>query len=102
MVDKLKEIPKKILEWWNKFTSKQKTIVISVVAGVIVAFAILITLLTRPVYELLVTCETTKEASQITDLLEEASPVITYKVSDDGFQVQVLKSQVSQANLLPI
>ena len=100
MVDKLKEIPKKILEWWNKFTSKQKTIVISVVAGVIVAFAILITLLTRPVYELLVTCETTKEASQITDLLEEASPVITYKVSDDGFQVQVLKSQVSQANLL--
>ncbi len=44
MVDKLKEIPKKILEWWNKFTSKQMTIIISVAAGVVVALAILITL----------------------------------------------------------
>ena len=100
MVDKLKEIPKKLLEWWNKFTSKQKTIIISVAAGVVVAFAILITLLTRPVYELLVTCESTKEASQITELLDGASPAITYQVSEDGNQIKVLKSQVSQANLL--
>ncbi len=100
MVDKLKEIPKKILEWWNKFTSKQKTIIISVAAGVVVAFAILITLLTRPVYELLVTCDSTKEASQITELLDGASPAITYQVSEDGNQIKVLKSQVSQANLL--
>ncbi len=100
MVDKLKEIPKKILEWWNKFTSKQKTIIVSVAAGVIVAFAILITLLTRPIYTPLVTCETTKEASAITELLDGASPAIEYQVSTDGFQISVLKSQESQANLL--
>ena len=96
MVDKLKELPQKILEWWNKFSSKQKTIIISAGAGVIVAFVILITLLTRPVYEVLVTCESTKEASEITALLEDYD----YKVSDDGLQISILKSQKSQATLL--
>ena len=28
MADKLKEIPAKILEWWNKFTTRQKSIII--------------------------------------------------------------------------
>ena len=42
MVDQLKEIPKKILEWWNKFAPKQKTLIISAAAGVLVAFAVLV------------------------------------------------------------
>ena len=42
MVDQLKEIPKKILDWWNKFEPKQKTLIISAAAGVLVAFAVLI------------------------------------------------------------
>ncbi|MBQ0028079.1 MAG: flagellar M-ring protein FliF [Lachnospiraceae bacterium] len=98
MLDRLKEIPKKILEWWNKFTSTQKTIIVSVAAGVVVAFAILITLLTRPVYEVLVTTESTKDTSNITALLDGDG--ITYQVSDDGYQIKVLKSQKSQATLL--
>ena len=32
MLDRLKEIQAKVLEWWNKFTSKQKTIIIAIVA----------------------------------------------------------------------
>ena len=27
MAEKLKELPGKALEWWNKFTSRQKTII---------------------------------------------------------------------------
>ena len=98
MADKLKEIPKKILEWWNKFTAKQKTIIICIAAGVILALAILITALTRPQYELLVTAESTKEASTVTELLDGAS--LNYQVSDDGLQISILKSQISDANLL--
>ena len=98
MVDKLKEIPKKIMEWWNKFTPTQKTIIVSVVAGVVVAFAILITLVTRPVYDPLVTTESTKETAQITSLLDGDG--ITYQVSDDGYQISVLRAQKSQATLL--
>ncbi len=98
MMERLREIPGKILEWWNKFSSKQKTIIVSVAAGVIVAFAILITLLTRPVYEVLVTTESTKETSEITTLLDGES--ITYQTSDDGLQIKVLKGQASQARLV--
>ena len=72
MVDRLKDILQKIQEWWNKFTAKQKTIIISVTAGVIMALAILATVLTRPQYETLITCESTKQASEIIELLEKA------------------------------
>lgn len=98
MADRLKAIPVRILEWWNKFTSKQKTIIICIAAGVIIALAILVTVITRPQYELLANCESTKEASEITGLLDGAG--ITYTVSDDGYQIKVLKDQISDANLL--
>lgn len=98
MLDRLKEIPQKILEWWNKFSSKQKTIIVSVAAGVVVAFAILVTLLTRPIYEVLLTCDSTKEASEIIDILEGEG--IEPQVSDDGLQIKVLKDDKSAATLL--
>lgn len=40
MADKLKEIPAKILEWWNKFTTRQKSIIIGAAAVVIFALSI--------------------------------------------------------------
>ena len=101
MVDQLKEIPKKkILEWWNKFEPKQKTLIISAAAGVLVAFAVLVWLLSRPQYVLLSVSETTKETADITTLLDGADPAIEYRVSTDGYRVEVLKEQLSQANLL--
>ena len=100
MADKLKAIPTRILEWWNKYTSKQKTIIISIAAGVVLALAILVTVLTRPQYETLVVCESTKESAAIIELLEGASPAIDYVYSEDGYQIKVEKSQVGQANVL--
>lgn len=97
MVDKLKEIPKKALEWWNRFASRQKTMIVATAAGILVIFAIIIWAVSRPQYEVLVTCESTKEAAEITDLLQEE---YTYKTSEDGYIVYVLKSQISQARLL--
>ena len=100
MTEKIKQIPAKVLEWWNKYTSKQKTIIISIFAGVLVALAILITALTRPQYEVLAICESTKEAAEIIELLDGASPKIDYQYSEDGYQIKVEKSQIGQANLL--
>lgn len=98
MVDRLKEILQRVLEWWNKFTAKQKTIIISVAAGVILALAILATILTRPKYETLITCESAKMASEITELLEgEAIPYIT---TDDGLIISVQKQDIATATLL--
>lgn len=98
MAEKLKEIPQKILDWWNKFTAKQKTIIVSITAGVILTLAILATILTRPQYETLITCEATKEASEIIALLENDS--IPYEVTDDGLIISVRKEDIAKATLL--
>lgn len=98
MADKLKELLDKVLAWWNKFTAKQKTILISAAAGIVLVIAIVATTLSRPQYVPLLNCETTKEAAEVTELLE--SNGITYWVSKDGYQIRVLESQEADANLL--
>lgn len=97
-MDQLKELPQKILEWWNKFSTKQKTVIISVAAGVIVALALLVTVLTRKEYVPLVTCETTAEAAEIVDLLESNN--MDYNTSTDGTSITILSTQESEARLL--
>lgn len=98
MAERVKELLNKILEWWNKFSTRQKTFIISAGAGTILAFAILISILLRPQYILLLNCENTKEASEVAELLEGAG--LDYQVSDDGYQVKINKDQQSEANLL--
>lgn len=97
IINKLKEIWGKIVAWWNNFSSKQKTLVVMLAAGVIVAFVILYAVLTSPNYTILEQCKSTKEASQITTVLEGAE--IEHKVSDDGLQIKVPKKLISKARL---
>lgn len=98
MADRLREIPKKILEWWNKFSPKQKTMIVCAFAGVMLAGGILVYCIGKPQYEVLMTCENSKETSQITTILD--SNAITYKTSQDALTISVLKSQVGTANLV--
>lgn len=98
MADKLKGILDKVLAWWNRFTAKQKTIIISAAAGVVLVIAIVATVLARPKYVLLADCETTKEAAEVAELLEGSG--IAHRVSDDGLQIKVMKDNLSDANLL--
>ena len=97
MADKLKEIPAKILEWWNKFTTRQKSIIIGAAAVVIFAFAIIMYVMSKPQYVRLITCETTSQASEIIDTLDSAG--IAHKESNDGLKIDVESSQQSAANL---
>ena len=48
ILEKLKELGNKIMEWWNRFTAKQKTLIVSVIAVLIIALVIIVTSLTRP------------------------------------------------------
>ncbi len=98
MAERLQELWKRVLEWWNRFTAKQKTFIIISCVAVAVLIAGLVTLLTREQYVLLSNCENTKEASQITALLDGEG--ITYEISDDGLQIKVLEEQQSAARLL--
>lgn len=99
MADRLKGLLGKVLEWWNKFTAKQKTILASATAGIVVTILIIAFVLTRPQYVTLAKCESTKEASQITELLDSNSS-LNYKVSDDALVISILKEQQATAELL--
>ena len=87
MADRLKEIPAKVLEWWNKFTTRQKSIIIGIAAVVVFAFAIVIYTFSRPQYTVLMTCENTSEAAEAVEILESAG--IEHTVSNDGLKIEV-------------
>lgn len=95
MQERLKEIPKKLLEYWNKWTSKQKTVVISVVSAVIVMIAILVAVLGRTKYVELDTFADTKTAGSVISLLREST--ITTKLGSDNVTVLVDEEQYADA-----
>lgn len=86
-MERLMEIRDKILAWWNKFTSKQKTIIIAIGAVVVFTFAILFYVVSRPTYVTVKVCEDTAEASEVVETLESAG--IASESSKDGLTIQV-------------
>ena len=97
MIDKIKELWGKVLEWWNRFTAKQKTVIVGVAAAVIFAFAILIWVFSQPTFIELGRYETTAEAAEVVDLLESAE--IEYDTSNDGLTVYVKEEDKPTAAL---
>ncbi len=97
MADRLKEIPAKILEWWNRFTTKQKSAIVGIVAAVIFTFVILIYIFTRTQYVLLDVYEDAKTASQVVSVLDENG--IAHRESGNGLRVEVEAGQESAANI---
>lgn len=98
MAERLQKLLQRLSEWWDKFTSKQKTVIICAIAGVSVALVVLFTMVNQPKYATLIVCDTTKQASEIKGLLDGEK--LNYKISDDGFTIQVEQSDLSNATLL--
>lgn len=98
MADKIKELPKKFLEWLKKFTIKQRIIMGIGFLVVLIVLIGMVKVITKPEYTTLVNCESTKEAAEVVALLDGDG--ISYKVSDDGLRISIMKKQLSQANLL--
>ena len=97
MADKLKEIWAKIQEWWNKFTTKQKTIIVIIAATVVFTFVIVMYAVSRPQYTKLGTYANTSESAEVVDILNGAG--ITHRESDDALTIEVVTDQLYQANL---
>lgn len=96
--ERLRALWQRFLEWWNRFTIKQKTLIVSVAAGVLVLIAIVIAIVTKPHYKTLYVSDTTKETSNVTALLDEND--ITYETSQDGLTISVLEEQYTDAVIL--
>lgn len=97
MPEKLKEILNKILEWWNKFTAKQKTIIIAIVAASIFTLVIIVYVFSRPQYTKLGTYGSTTESSKVVEVLDSAN--ITHRESADALTIEVVSDQLYLANL---
>lgn len=98
MNDRVKALLERFTEFWSKYTSKQKTMIISVIAGVIFALGFLIFIFGQTKYEVLTTFESTKDASEATGYLTEAG--IAYDLTTDALTVKVDKKKVAEARLV--
>lgn len=81
MQERLKAILDKIVAWWKKFNNKQRSLMISIVAVVIIALVILGYVITRPTMVELVASEDSAQASTIKSLLDDNG--ISYEVGTD-------------------
>lgn len=97
-MDKLKQLPKKLLEIWNKYTRKQKTIIVSTVAVVIVALIILVLVINKPSLSTLTQCSSYNEMSQVTKLLTDGG--YEYSVDDSTMVVKVNKKDLTKAKMV--
>ncbi len=98
MVERLRALLNRVIEWWKKFTNKQRVIIIAMATVVIVAIVIMVAVINRTQYETIRVCETTAEASEIKTMLEEQG--IPLSVSTDGLTIKVDANRLSDANLL--
>ena len=98
MPERVQQILNRIVEWWKNFNTRQKALIISIAAVVVVAFSILGCVMTRPTMVNLITCDSAKQASSVKELLDSNS--ITYEVSDDGLTYSVKKEDRANATIL--
>ena len=99
MVERLKVLLERFLEFWNRYTSKQKTVIICVVAAVIFTLAVLFAVFSRTQYTQLEVFETTADAAEAKKLLEE-NGIPVRASGDNATVISVDKKKVSDAKLL--
>lgn len=97
MLERLKQIPKKIQEIWKKYSAKQRAIIVSTVAVVVLALIILIVILNQTTFEKLTTFDNTANAKAAMALLTENS--IENRLNADNVTVEVNANQKQDAIL---
>ncbi len=96
MPEWLRNILNRIKEWWQKFTTRQKAIIIGLAVLGIVVFIVIITVVTKPKYITVYVSETTKETKEVTTILDDAG--IAYQMSKDALVISVKEEDEASAN----
>lgn len=98
MPEQLQKIANQILEWWKKFNTKQKALLISIAATIILALVILAVIVSKPTMVTLIECASTAEAGQVKDILDNES--VAYETSQDGLIFYVDEKNEATASIL--
>ena len=100
MPEQLQNIINRIKDWWSKYDTRQKAMMISAVAVVVVAFGILAFVVSRPTWVTLTTVTTATDAETVKNLLEENS--INYELEEKAstYVFKVKSEDETNAGLL--
>ena len=99
MPEQLKTILNKIVDWWKKFNNKQRILLGSVTAVVLIALVILAMVMTSPKMEDLHTCKDYAEAAKIKELLA-TDETINYVFNESTMTFTVEKEDLANASML--
>ncbi|SDN17371.1 flagellar M-ring protein FliF [Lachnospira pectinoschiza] len=95
MLERIREIPAKLLDIWRSFSKVQKIIIVSGITVFIVAVIVLAFVLSRPKYEVLKTCSDYETLGEVQTLLDENQ--IKYKI--DNLIVYVEDKDLTKAKV---
>ena len=98
MPDRLRQIFQRFLDFWNRYNRRQKAIVLSSLAVVLLTLGILVAVLSRPQYEHLTNCSNYNEMSQITTLLTDNG--YAYQLNESTMVISVKKQDLVNAKML--
>lgn len=96
MADRLKQIPQKLLDIWKSWSVKKRIIIVSSIVAFIAVVSILSVVLTRPKYQVLVTCEDYTEMNSVTSILTENN----HKYKIDNMVVSVNEKELTACKML--
>ncbi len=96
MQERFKQFGNKILEIWNKYTKKQKTIILSTVGAVVIMIVLLAYFMGRTTYTLWRSFDDVSVARSVDQLLTESG--IAHKVADDSVTIYVDAKKTVEAN----
>lgn len=99
MPEQVKQILDKILEWWKKFNNKQRILLISAFAVIMIALGILAVVMTTPSMETLHTCKDYTEAAKIKELLD-SDETINYEFVESSLTFRVEEEDLGTASML--
>lgn len=102
MVDRLlawlRSLPPKFMNWWEKFTIRQKITIIGLSVAVIAAIIVLISVLAKPNYVVVYTAANESDAQEAIDLLKSNS--IECFTDKEGLEISINEKDYTQAKLL--
>lgn len=96
-MEQLKKILNRILELWNKYTRKQKAVIVSVVGVVAIALIILVMVVQKPTWVTIRQCASYSEMNEVTQLLTSAG--YEYQIDDSNFTVRVKQQDLTNAKM---
>lgn len=98
MPENVQNVLNKGKDWWAKFSTKQRMLIISITAALMIALVILAVVMNQPKMMTLAECENTKQASEVKSLLDGEN--IKYDMSSDGLVFKVREKDMANASIL--